>query len=73
MQKKYIDEFKKALKQQIGHLTIKTNYIDFKIDSMTIEGKETKEEIAKVKVDLNAHKKQLNELETMLAWLNAQK
>lgn len=67
MQEKYKKEFREGLERQIAHLTIKTDYIAFKVSEM--EGNETKEEIAKVKVDLNAHKKQLKELEKMYAWL----
>ena len=59
MQKEYKKEFREGLERQIAHLTIKTDYIAFKVSEMEKDKNETKEEIAKVKVDLNAHKKQL--------------
>lgn len=67
-QDKYLVEFKDQVNRQVAHLTIKRNYVAYKVDTMATT--ETNEEVAKVKLELGAINKQLTELESLQTWLS---
>lgn len=69
-QDKYLVEFVDQVNRQVAHLTIKRNYVAYKVDKMVADKSETTEEIGKIKLELGAINKQLVELESLQTWLS---
>lgn len=71
MQKENVDftkEFKTEVERQVAHLTIKCDYLKYKIAEVLVD--ESAEVRGQAKIELDALNKTLAELTSMMTWLN---